>query len=144
MNRGRAASAGAPSAEELAARVAELKRLAVENDDLRASVDYFHGQLAMVEAFMKLGQVGRDAPIQRLVERATARAVPSFELRSFMAVHVPDHRLWHGFAQGPGRGSVVFFYFDDISLGVAHVVASTGTHNHYVRFSGASSSEPMP
>ena len=118
----------------LSERVAELRALTVDAEDLAAPVEYFHDELALLHEFMECGESAVNPMLEQILQQALAHT--GFEIEFIiMLIQVAEHGLWHGAAQLLRGGFAVFFYFDALDVGVAQIVTALDeTEQHYLRF----------
>jgi hypothetical protein len=121
-------------AKLISERVAELRRLTVESRELAVPVQYFHEELVALAAFTESGVSAEHPMLEEIVEQAIERA--GFDMDTiFMLIRVPGHGLWHGAANFKDEGFAVFFYFDELDVGIAQVVTTLDEdEQHYLRF----------
>jgi len=128
---------GETSAGDVDERLAELRRLAVESTDLAEPMRFFHDELVTLDAFMALGGPGEYPTLEEMLRKVTQRTLPEFQVSSFSMQHLPERALWHGAGYSERGGIVIFLYFDDLGLGLAHVLLTlTADQNHFLRFHG--------
>jgi hypothetical protein len=127
-------------AGDVGAALVELRRLAVESSDIAEPMRFFHDELVPLDAFMALGGPGEYPMLEEMLRKATQRTLPEFHVSSFSMQHLPEHALWHGAGYSEHGGILMFIYFDDLGLGLAHVLLTLTTdQNHFLRFRGVPS-----
>ena len=131
-------------AELISERIAELRRLTVESRELAVPVQYFHEELVALPAFTESGVSAEHPMLEEIVEQALRRAGVDMDT-IFMLIRVPGHGLWHGAANFKGDGFAVFFYFDELDVGIAQVVTALDEdEQHYLRFTCIPIDSPAP
>jgi hypothetical protein len=137
-----------PSSPELAAirdRIDTLRRLTMEGREIAEAVQCFHDQLVALEPFLALGHVAHDPLLEEIVQRVARAAGPPFDTASLRMTHVAEHGFWHGAACSVQGGLAVFFYFEELGVGIAHVLPSLcAGREHLLRFRGMKRYRAMP
>lgn len=103
----------------LGTTLAELKQTMQSATDLAVPWDRFHDDFAMVPAFTGQGDLADNQRIGLALE-AVAKYVlgQAHEISDAHFVQLAEHNFWHGSCQ-IGPRTVIFFYYDDIDVGVA-------------------------
>jgi hypothetical protein len=103
----------------LATTLAQLKQTMQSATDLGVPWDRFHDEFAMVPAFTSLGDVADNerigAALTAVAEHVLGQRHP---IDDAQFVRLAEHHFWHGHCQ-IGPRTVIFFYYDDIDVGVA-------------------------
>jgi hypothetical protein len=124
--------------------LAKLEQLTVDSRDLSVPVAYFHDEVASHDDFARASRSEKPEILDRIVEATLKRTLPSFEIAESAFFRFEALRFWHGFASGAHQEFAVFYYFEGIGVGVAHVTDKVlGGESHFVRFSGVPLSGPV-
>lgn len=97
----------------------ELKHTMQTATDLGVPWGRFHDDFAMVPAYASLGDLADNerigAALTAVAEHVLGRR---HEIDDAHFVRLAEHHFWHGHCQ-IGPRTVIFFYYDDIDVGVA-------------------------
>ena len=103
--------------------------------DLSVPWDLFHDRLASSSEFMALGAPSKSTTVLKMLATTASKALgASLTAVGMTSLHLKKERLWHGFCTLGGRPTV-YFYFDDLEIGLAGVMDSlTGGRVELIRF----------
>lgn len=120
--------------ETLVARLARLRDLLVTGEDLSTASDYFHEALVPDETFLRSSS-SDECPRLLTILRGVLQAIaPGGELTCAMTLRLERHTMCHGCAFWRG-GIALFFYFEDLDLGLCSYQRSLDDPNvRFVRF----------
>jgi hypothetical protein len=121
--------------ETLGARLARLRELLVTGEQLAEASDYFHEALVPDEGFLKSGADAEDPRLLGILGGVLETVAPGGQLAFPMTLRLEKHAMCHGCAFWR-NGIVLFFYFEDLDLGLCSYQHSlTDCNVHFVRFS---------
>jgi hypothetical protein len=121
--------------ETLGARLARLRELLVAGEELTEAADYFHEQLVPDESFLTSGSDAENPRLLGILGGVLKAIAPGGELGYPMTLRLEKHAMCHGCAFWRG-GIALFFYFEDLDLGLCSYQRSLSDPNvQFVRFS---------
>lgn len=103
--------------------------------DLSVPWELFHDRLASSSEFMAMGAPSKSTTVLKMLATTASKALgASLTAVGMTSLHLKKQRLWHGFCTLGGRPTV-YFYFDDLEIGLAGVMDSlTGGRVELIRF----------
>jgi hypothetical protein len=123
------------SDETLGARLSRLRELLVVGEELAEASDYFHEALVPDESFLKSGAGTENLRLLGVLGGVLQTIAPGGELACPMTLRLEHYAMCHGCAFWRG-GIVLFFYFEDLDLGLCSYQRNLSDPNvHFVRFS---------
>lgn len=118
--------------------LAALKKTLREAKDFGVPWEQFNDEVAMNFAFTEHAECKDNVRIEALLSAVVARVTGQKKGISNAAfLFLPEHRFWHGPCDF-GDHTIIFFYFDDIDMGLAGIKLMTDLANSnidLVRFS---------
>lgn len=100
-------------------RFEHLKQTLVEAKDFMVPWDMFHDHFASDPRFITFGQPATSERIEQCLESiARGTLGEAHRPRELRLIQISDYHFWHGACQ-LGPRVAIFFYFDDIEVGLA-------------------------